>query len=70
MSTIAQKSAELINILPDEDQGLVYELVKKLVRAWDPDNTKLTPEEYADVMDAESEFLRGETVSHEDIDWN
>ena len=46
------------------------ELIKKLVLAWDPDFTKVTPAEAAELEEAEREFERGETVFHDEIDWN
>ena len=34
------QTAELLDILPDEDVSIVNALIKKLVIAWDPDFTK------------------------------
>ena len=48
----------------------INEFVKRVVLAWDPDYTKATPREAADMKRAEEEFARGDTVSHEDIDWD
>lgn len=45
MSTLTTKTIEIMNMLPVEDQELLYNIAKKLVRAWDPDFTKLTPSE-------------------------
>ena len=45
MSETAMNAARMIDMLPDSDQHLAYELIKKLVLAWDPDFTKLTTEE-------------------------
>ena len=42
------------------------ELVKRLVLAWDPDFTRLTPDERARLEAAED----GEYIDSEDIDWN
>ena len=39
------QTAELLDILPDEDISIVNALVKKLVIAWDPDFTKVTSRE-------------------------
>ena len=36
------QTAELLDILPDEDVSIVNALIKKLVIAWDPDFTKVT----------------------------
>ena len=37
--------AEMLDMLPEKEQNFAYELMKKLVLAWDPDFTKLTPDE-------------------------
>ncbi len=41
-----------------------------LVLAWDPDFTKLTPSEKAELEQAEREFANGETIPHEAINWD
>ena len=42
------------------------ELEKELLRAWDPDYTKLTPQEARELAEAEASGF----VREEDIDWN
>ena len=69
MTAITDKTAELMDILPASDQTLVYELVKKMVLAWDPDFTKVTPMEARAIQEAEEEFRRGDVVAHDAIDW-
>ena len=71
MATItkSQEIAELIDLLPENEQNLAYELVKRMVLAWDSDFTKLTPSELARLKEAELDFINGDTISHEDIDW-
>ena len=67
---MTEKTAEIIemlDILPDSDVNLAYELVKKLVLAWDPDFTKLTPAERARLEEAEND---PETVSIDEINWD
>lgn len=66
MSDIAMNAAQLIDMLPDSDKNLAYELIKKLVLAWDPDFTKLTPEERQQLEEAQA----GGFVADEDIDWS
>ena len=44
--------------------------VKRIVLAWDPDFTKVTPSEAAALEQAEAEIARGEVVADEDIDWD
>ena len=43
MAPKSQAIAQMVDMLPEQDQQLAFELVKKLVLAWDPDFTKLTP---------------------------
>ena len=70
MGNTAQAIASMVDILPENDQQLAYELVKKLLLAWDPDFTKVAPEEAAQLEKAERNFDKGETVSMDEIDWD
>lgn len=45
-------------------------MVKKLVLAWDPDFTKLTPAEKAELDKAAAEMETGEYVPHDAINWD
>ena len=45
---------------------MIHKLIKKLVLAWDPDFTKLTPEEAKLLNEEEND----EFVDAEDIDWS
>lgn len=67
MSDKTMKIAEMIDMLPEQDQSLAYELIKKLVLAWDPDFTKLTPDERKALEQAEAD---PEFISMDDIDWD
>ena len=55
MSETAQKIAETFDMLPEEQQKLAYEILKTMVRNWDPDFTKLTPNEAAELEAAEND---------------
>ena len=66
MSEIAMNTAKLISMLPESNQYLVYELVKKLVLAWDPDFTKLTQDEADKIEEAEKSGY----VNDSAIDWD
>ena len=70
MSEIAMNAAHMIDMLPDPDKNLAYELIKKLVLAWDPDFTKLTTEEAKQLEEAERNFQNGDVVNHDEIDWD
>ena len=61
------QTAELIDVLPDEDISLVNALVKKLIIAWDPDFTKLTPHEKAELERAKAEIENGEYLTSEQV---
>ena len=60
MRDLQQQST--LDMLPANEQQLAYEMLKRIVLAWDPDFTKLTP--------AEAEIERGKTVSGDEIDWD
>lgn len=42
----------------------------KSIKEWDPDFTKTTPKERKAIDQAEQDFTKGTTVSHDQIDWN
>ncbi len=66
MSEIAMNAARMLNLLPEEDQNFALEFIKKLVQAWDPDFTKVTPEEAARISAAENSGF----ISEDEIDWD
>ena len=70
MAPIAQQIADMVDMLPETDQALAFELVKKLVLAWDPDFTKLTPAEKAELDKAAAEMETGNYVSDNAINWD
>lgn len=45
MSAATKEAINLMEILPESDQNFALEFIKKLVLAWDPDYTKVTPAE-------------------------
>ena len=67
---ISQRIAQMVDILPEADQTLALELVKKLVIAWDPDFTKVTPTERAAMEQAVNELDAGEYVTDNQINWD
>ena len=67
-----EKSREIstmVDLLPENEQILAYELIKRMVLAWDSDYTKLTSAERGRLEAAEQDFITGGVVNHEDIDW-
>ncbi len=70
MSTATKEVIDLMEILPESEQNFALEFIKKLVIAWDPDFTKVTPSERAEMEAAKREIESGETVSHDAINWD
>ncbi len=70
MAPLSQQIADMVDMLPESDQSLAFEMVRKLVLAWDPDFTKLTPTEAARLEAALGEVERGEVVSDDAINWD
>ena len=70
MAPIAQQIADMVDMLPEPDQALAFELVKKLVLAWDPDFTKLTPAEQKELDQAAIEMDAGDYVPHSAVNWD
>ena len=66
MSALALDAVRMIDMLPPDDQRFAHEFVKKLVLAWDPDFTKVTPEEAEQIKAAEESGF----VSDNEIDWD
>lgn len=53
-------------MLPESEQQFAYELMKKLVLAWDPDFTKVTPAEAIQLKQAEESGF----IAEDEIDWD
>lgn len=66
MSEIVMETVRLLEMLPEEEKNFAYEMVKRLVLAWDPDYTKVTPKEANELREAEESGF----VDEEDIDWD
>ena len=67
MSTTTKQAINLMELLPESEQNFALEFIKKLVIAWDPDFTKVTPAERAKLEEAQREIENGETISHDAI---
>ena len=66
MKNLALDISKMIEILPPDDQKLAYMLIKKLVIAWDPNFTKVTPDEAERIKAAEHSGF----ISESDINWD
>ena len=70
MSGAVKEAVSLMEVLPESEQNFALEFIRKLVLAWDPDYTKVTPSERKELEDAERDMIENGTVSHEAINWD
>lgn len=70
MNATIEKATNLLEVLPESEQNFALEFIKKLVTAWDPDYTKVTPSEREAIKQAERDFKNRDTVSHDSINWD
>ena len=66
LSPRTQQIVKMYEMLPEQEQELAYETIKRFVLAWDPDFTKVTSDERKRIDDAEKSGY----ISDEDIDWD
>ena len=64
-NSVKQRAFEVFDLLTEREQILVFELIKSLA----PDDIA-TPDDIAVHTAAMEEYRRGETVPHDDINWN
>ena len=65
MESVKTQAFKVFDLLSEQEQSLVYELMIRLA----PDEIA-TPDDLTAHAIAMEEYQRGETVAHEDIDWN
>ena len=68
-NTLTEKTISMLEMLPEDDVNLVYMMVERLIKSWDPDFTKLTKKEAVELHQIISEMDNGEYVSDDEIDW-
>ncbi len=65
METLISDTTAMLKELPVSEQKFAYEFVKRLVLAWDPDYTKLTPNEELSLKEAEEEeYKNGDYIEY------
>lgn len=67
MSEKTREMFQLVDMLPETEQNFINEMIKRVVLAWDPDFTKVTPAERKRLEEAEKEFENGEVFTHDDV---
>ena len=68
MSARTLEIASMVDMLPQGEQDLAYEILRRMILAWDPDYTKATPIEVAAMEEGIAEYKRGEVIKLEDIE--
>lgn len=67
MNSLISQTTQMLSLLPEDEVSLINALVHKLVLAWDPDFTKVTPEEKMALDEADEEMKAGHYFSDEDV---
>ena len=65
MSPIREQLVGVIDCLPESDQSLLLEIARRLLT-----DDVATPEDLADIREAREDYRKGQTVSHEAINWD
>jgi hypothetical protein len=65
MSRTALNVAQMYNQLSEREQSIIAELIYRLL----PDDIA-TPDDLIAIAESQTDYDRGETVSHDDIDWD
>lgn len=66
MSPVAKEITNMLDMLPESEQELAFEFVKRLVLAWDSDFTKVTNEEREQIQRAEDSGF----ICEDEVDWD
>lgn len=67
MAQLASQIEKMVDMLPEQEQILAFELIKRMVLAWDSDFTKLTQAERESLENADEEFRNNEIANHNDV---
>jgi len=65
MSATAQSIAQMYDQLSEREQSIIAELISRLL----PDDVA-TPADLVAIAESQKDYERGETVSHDDINWD
>lgn len=65
MVALKEKISYMVEQLEESEQIIIFEIVKRFL----PDDVA-TPDDLEAIATAREEFSRGETVNHNDINWD
>jgi len=70
MSKNTKQLISIYELLPENDQDIILELSRKLLLAYDPDYTKVLPNEAKEIEDAVLDYENGVNIFDDSaIDW-
>jgi len=69
MSTQTRQIVDMLDMLPEEERNFACEMLRKIVLAWDPDFTKLTPDEARRLEVGRQQIADGMFYQSDEIDW-
>lgn len=65
MSPIRKQLVDMIDCMPEQEQILLFEIAKRFVA-----DDIATEDDIKAIQAARGEYAKGETVSHNDINWD
>ena len=65
MSPVRNRLVEMIDCMPEQEQLLLFEIAKRFVS-----DDIASADDLAAIKAAREDLASGETVSHDDIDWD
>jgi len=65
MSPVRNRLVEMIDCMPEQEQLLLFEIAKRFVS-----DDIASSDDLAAIKAAREDLASGETVSHDDIDWD
>ena len=67
MTATTKDICEMVEILPESEQALAYEFIRRMVLAWDPDYTRATEDEARGIAEGVAQAAAGEFVDIDSI---
>ena len=65
MSPVRERLVKMIDCMPEQEQALLFEIAKRFIS-----DDIASADDLAAIKAAREDLANGETVSHDDIDWD
>ena len=66
MNAQTEQMAAMFDMLPEQERNFAFEMLRRIVIAWDSDYTKLTPQEAASLDEAQNSGY----IDEDEVDWD